>query len=233
MQKEKKRIATQEQEDHSQKAYKGIRRMLYYKDLVPGQKISGRDVAERLDMSLTPVIQALKFLEFQGFIEHKPNRGYYITPFRLEELEEIYELRELLEPYLVPFAIKHLDGEGKKKVRATLREHKSAEKERYPLERLFKNKEFHLALACLSHKSTQVNVLRNIFDILFLKYGGNHGPVEPMALSEDEHEKIFECVISGDDQGAKKLLTRHIVNVKHLVLERFRKILERKDIPEV
>ena len=224
---------TRDQEDHSHKAYKGIRRMLYYKDLIPGQKVSGRDVAERLDMSLTPVIQALKFLEFQGFIYHRQNRGYFLTPFSLKELEEIYELREILEPHLIPFAIKHLDDKGEKELKDTLNEHKTAVNENYPLERLFKNKEFHLSLASLSNKTTQLNVLRNIFDILFLKYGGNHGSVEPMDLVEDEHEKIFECVVAGDSKFAKKILHKHIVNVKRQVLERFRKILERKDIPEI
>ena len=233
MQKDKKEKYSHDQEDHSHKAYKGIRRMLYYKDLMPGQKVSGREVAERLDMSLTPVIQALKFLEFQGFIYHRQNRGYYLTPFSLEELEEIYELRGLLEPSLVPFAIINLDKEGKKRLEATLNEHKSAGKETYPLERLFKNKEFHLALASASKKTTQLNVLRNIFDILFLKYGGNHGSVEPMNLTEDEHQGIFEYVAAGDGQGAQKILRKHIINVKGQVLERFRQILDRKEIPEV
>jgi DNA-binding GntR family transcriptional regulator len=40
--------------DHSQQAYKGIRRMLYHKELVPGQKIAYRELAEQLHMSPTP-----------------------------------------------------------------------------------------------------------------------------------------------------------------------------------
>ncbi|MFC1820059.1 GntR family transcriptional regulator [Thermodesulfobacteriota bacterium] len=232
MQNEKNGKHSQGQEDHSQKAYKGIRRMLYYKDLVPGQKVSGRDVAERLDMSLTPVIQALKFMEFQGFIRHEPNRGYFMTPFTLEELEEIYELRELLEPSFIPYIVRHLKKEGKKRLKETLKKHRSAVKEAYPNERLFKNMEFHLTLASLSNKSVQIRVLRNIFDILLLKYGGNHGSVEPIDLVDEEHQKIFECVVSGNSIEAQKILTRHIVNVKKQVIERFRKILDRRNEPE-
>ena len=53
--------------DHSQSAYKGIRRMLYYKELVPGQKIACRELAERLKMSSTPVIQApAKIISVKG-----------------------------------------------------------------------------------------------------------------------------------------------------------------------
>jgi DNA-binding GntR family transcriptional regulator len=69
--------------DHSHQAYKGIRRMLYHKELVPGQKIAYRELAEQLHMNPTPIIQALKWLEIQGFVRHEPHRGYHIEPFSL------------------------------------------------------------------------------------------------------------------------------------------------------
>ena len=50
-------------------------------------------------MSPTPIIQALKWLELQGFVRHEANRGYVMAPFSMKEIEEIYELRELLETF--------------------------------------------------------------------------------------------------------------------------------------
>ncbi len=82
---------TKQQEDSSQIAYQGIRHMLYTKELVPGQKIAYRDLAEKLQLSPTPIIQALKWLELQGFVTHEANRGYYMAPFSLEEIEELYD----------------------------------------------------------------------------------------------------------------------------------------------
>jgi DNA-binding GntR family transcriptional regulator len=78
----------QPQEDSSQIAYHGIRRMLYSKELTPGQKIAYRDLAEKLQLSPTPIIQALKWLELQGFVYHEPKRGYSMAPFSLKEIEE-------------------------------------------------------------------------------------------------------------------------------------------------
>ena len=62
---------------HAQKAYAGIRRMLFHNEIVPGQKIGYRDLAERIGMSQTPVIQALKWLEFQGLVRHEPQPGLF------------------------------------------------------------------------------------------------------------------------------------------------------------
>ncbi len=212
--------------DHSHQAYKGIRRMLYHKELVPGQKIAYRELAEQLQMSPTPIIQALKWLEIQGFVRHEPHRGYHIEPFSLQEVEEIYELRELLELSLLPAAFEHLDEEGIQHLKAALDAHLSAVREFYLKERLFKNMEFHLALAALSKKGTQLRILRNIFDLLFLKYGGNYLPIASLTSVDQEHQEIFDCVVSRNLQGAQAILSQHISNVKKQVLESLRQMLE-------
>jgi DNA-binding GntR family transcriptional regulator len=212
--------------DHTQKAYKGIRRMLYHKELVPGQKIAYRELAEQLNMSPTPIIQALHWLEFQGFVRHEPNRGYHMEPFSLREVEEIYELRELLEISLLPIEIEQLNEEGRKHLKAAHEAHLSAVREFYLKERLFKNMEFHLALASLSNKRTQMRILRNIFDLLLLKYGGNYLPITSLQSADQEHQEIFQCVVSRNVKGAQTILARHISNVKMQVLESLRRMLE-------
>ena len=212
--------------DHTQKAYKGIRRMLYHKELVPGQKIAYRELAEQLNMSPTPIIQALKWLEFQGFVRHEPNRGYHMEPFSLREVEEIYELRELLEISLLPIAIEQLKEQDIKHLKAAVEAHLSAVREFYLKERLFKNMEFHLALASLSNKRTQMRILRNIFDLLLLKYGGNYLPIASLQSVDQEHQEIFECVVSRNVKKAQALLSRHISNVKMQVLEGLQRMLE-------
>jgi DNA-binding GntR family transcriptional regulator len=212
--------------DHSQQAYKGIRRMLYHKELVPGQKIAYRELAEQLRMSPTPIIQALKWLEIQGFVRHEPHRGYHIEPFSLQEVEEIYELRELLELSLLPVAFEHLDEEGIQRLESALKAHLSAVREFYLKERLFKNMEFHLALAALSRKETHLRILRNIFDLLFLKYGGNYLPIASLTSVDQEHQEIFDCVVSRNLRGAQAVLSQHISNVKRQVLQSLKQMLE-------
>jgi len=115
-------------EDSTQIAYQGIRHMLYNKELVPGQRILYRDLAERLALSATPVIQAMKWLELQGFVQHEPHRGYSMAPFSLKELEELYEIRELIEPSLVPVAIEKIDKNGLAELKAALEAHLAAER---------------------------------------------------------------------------------------------------------
>ena len=216
-------------EDSSQIAYQGIRHMLYNKELVPGQRIAYRDLAEKLDLSPTPIIQALKWLELQGFVQHEPNRGYIMAPFSLREIEELYEIRELIEPSLVSMAIEKIDNKGLNKLKVALEAHLSAEREFYLKERLFKNKEFHMTLALLSGKATQIRILQNVFDMLFLKYGGNYFPIASLSASDQAHQEIYDAVALRSRERAQSVLKNHLTNVKIQVMTSIKKMLAEQE----
>lgn len=210
---------------HTQKAYEGIRRMLFHNELVPGQKISYRDLSERLGMSQTPVIQALKWLEFQNLVRHEPNRGYYTAPMNLKEVEEIYDLRELIELDLLSKSIPIIDDKGLKVLRSALEAHLKASKDIYLYERLLRDMEFHLALASLAGCGVHHQTLKNLFDLLYLKYGGNFLFSSSMDAADIDHEALFTGIQNKDLEGARQLLARHIRRVKSHVLRGVEKII--------
>lgn len=214
---------------HTHEAYIAIRRMLFHKEVVSGQKIAYRELAERLKMSPTPVVHALKWLEFQGLVQHRPNRGYYIAPFSLEEVREIYDLRQTIEVSLLPETMRRIDERGIKRLKAALKAHLSAARETYLNERLLKDMEFHLTLASLSQRHIHQQTLRNLFDLLYLKYRGSDFSARPMDVVDYEHKKIFEAVASRDLQKAQKVLSQHLSDVKNKVLIRLEKMIKEKE----
>jgi len=226
MEKDKKK---KQREESSQTAYNGIRHMLYNKELIPGQRIAYRDLAEKLQLSSTPIIQALKWLELQGFVRHEPNRGYSMAPFSLKEVEELYEIRELVEPSLVPAAIEKIDKKGLSDLKEALEAHLSAERESYLKERLFRNREFHMTLASLSGKATQIRILQNVFDMIFLKYGGNYFPISSLSATDQAHQEIYDAVALRSLERAQSVLKNHLTNVKIQVMTSIKKILAEQE----
>ncbi len=210
----------------------GIRHMLYNKELVPGQRIAYRDLAEKLELSSTPIIQALKWLELEGFVQHEPNRGYSMAPFSLKEVEELYEIRELIEPSLVPAAIEKIDKKGLSELKAALEAHLSAEREFYLKERLFRNREFHMTLASLSGKATQIRILQNVFDMIFLKYGGNYFPISSLSATDQAHQEVYDAVALRSLERAQSVLKNHLTNVKIQVMTSIKKVLAEKERTE-
>jgi DNA-binding GntR family transcriptional regulator len=214
---------------HTHKAYQGIRQMLFHNEIVPGQKIAYRDLAERLGMSQTPVIQALKWLEFQGLVRHERHRGYYTEPVSVQEVEEIYEFREQIELALLPRTLARLDAAAIDRLSSALEAHLKASREIYLHDRLVRDMEFHLTLAALSGNRVQHQTLRLLFDLLYLKYGGNILFSTSMEKADSAHKELFGHIRDSNLEGAKDVLSRHINSVKTHVLSGLARMMKEKD----
>ncbi|GAB6146525.1 GntR family transcriptional regulator [Desulfocicer niacini] len=220
-------------EDFTQEAYMGIRRMFFNNEIIPGQKISYRDLAERLGMSPTPIIQALKRLEFQGLVRHEPNCGYYTEKTSIEEITEIYDFRKIIEVSLLESTINKINTTKLKKLQKALDNHLSAVRDIYLKDRLLRDREFHMTLAELSECNLQINTLRHLFDLLYLKYRGNILFVTPMDTVDDQHIKIYEHITSKDTEGAQRILGQHILNVKKHALISIKRVVNGNSTPMI
>lgn len=218
--KKKKKTA----DDFTREAYIGIRRMFFVNEIGPDQKISYGDLAKKLGMSTTPVIQALKRLEDQGLVRHEPNRGYYTESISLKEIIEIYEFRELIETSLLPKTIAGMNKKKLKILKKALDNHLDAVRDIYLKERLLRDMEFHLVLAGLSQCTIQINTLKSLFDLLYLKYRGNILFVTPMDTVDSEHIKIYDHIADSNLDGATRILKQHISNVKMHAITSIEKI---------
>ena len=80
-----------------QDAYAAIRSAIIEGRLPPGHKVTVRPLAEELGLSPTPIKGALAALEREGFLVAVPHRGYFIPDVSTNDMNEIYELREVLD----------------------------------------------------------------------------------------------------------------------------------------
>jgi DNA-binding GntR family transcriptional regulator len=220
----------QSTDDFTNEAYMGIRRMFFINEITPGQKISYGDLARRLGMSTTPVIQALKRLEDQGLVRHEPNRGYYTENISLKEIKEIYDFRELIETSLLPKTVSRMNKKNLKILKKALDNHLDAVRDIYLKERLVRDMEFHLILAGLSGCTIQINTLRSLFDLLYLKYRGNILFVTPMETVDSEHIRLYDYLINSDLDGATRILKQHISNVKEHAIASIERINKEKTL---
>ena len=213
--------------DLTKKAHMLIRQMMFHNEIVPGQKLAYRDLAKRLNMSLTPVSNALKYLEFQGLVRKELNRGYFTEPIRTKEVQEIYDFREVIEVSLLADTIANLDNKGKKILREAFEASVDAPNDTYVSQRVSKDVRFHMTLAELSRNRTQTRALGHLFDLLYLKYGGDvlfNTYMKPddfaahIASTASCHQQIYDAVIGKDLDSAKEALSRHIKTVKEDVL---------------
>jgi len=83
------------------KAYDAIRLLLVNEEVDAGEMLCIDGLARQLNVSITPIREALSRLESEGLIDLPPNKQPVVRGLTIEELKMLYEVRELLEPYFM------------------------------------------------------------------------------------------------------------------------------------
>ena len=73
-----------------------------------GDKLTEQQICDDYGVSRTPVREAFKQLELEGFIETVPNRGAFVVGFSAQDIEDMYELRKAYEVLAVKWAIERI-----------------------------------------------------------------------------------------------------------------------------
>jgi DNA-binding GntR family transcriptional regulator len=102
-----KRISAAKQIPLAEQAYLRLHEAIRNEVFKPGQRMMEKDLAKWLDMSRTPVRDALRRLETEGVVVHEPHLGLVITQFDQSGVMELYSIREILEGTAAGFAARH------------------------------------------------------------------------------------------------------------------------------
>lgn len=78
-------------------AYAQIKQLIFDFALMPGDRFSETELAERVQVSRTPLRQALQRLQREGFLRVFPKAGWQVAPLDFDQFDELYDLRVLLE----------------------------------------------------------------------------------------------------------------------------------------
>jgi DNA-binding GntR family transcriptional regulator len=81
----------------AERAYVRLRQEILTCDLAPGQMVSERELARRYDMSKTPIREALSQVCHDGLMHRLPGRGYMVAPITVKDIQDIFDLRLILE----------------------------------------------------------------------------------------------------------------------------------------
>ncbi len=92
----------------SHRAYEHLRRKLICGELAPGARLSNRLLAQEIGISFTPVREAINRLASEGLVEYVRGSGAFVKRPDAEDIAQIYDLREALEPFAAAQAARHI-----------------------------------------------------------------------------------------------------------------------------
>lgn len=88
-----------------------LRKLIASGEMRPGAQIVQDALAEELGVSRVPLREALKMLEAEGLVSYRPHHGYFVTEVSLDDLLEVYRIRELLETEAVTIGLPQMTDE--------------------------------------------------------------------------------------------------------------------------
>ncbi|WP_338661232.1 GntR family transcriptional regulator [Pararoseomonas sp. SCSIO 73927] len=173
-----------------------------------GTRLKQAEVARTLQISITPVREALKLLEAEGYISGSSYKGAVVAPLDVAASVETLNLRILLEGQLIRHAVERATTEDLRLIRGLADEFADAVRRKDSAEARASNYRFHkqmYATANLPQTLHFVQILwaRYPFDVI--------NRVEGRAVTAvEEHEELLRAMIEGDLAGAMLALRRHI-----------------------
>lgn len=84
----------------------------------PGERLTVARLRQELEMSPTPIREALRLLQAEGLLEHQAHHGVVVRRYQAEQAEEIYQLRVLLEPLATELAVQRAGDDWITEIRA-------------------------------------------------------------------------------------------------------------------
>lgn len=175
----------------------------------PGVRIRQEDIAEQFGASRSPVREALRMLDADGLINLVANTGAWIAQLSLAECEEMYQIRERIEPLLVRFSIPHLMEANKRK----LSELASKMEKNKDIEVFLKlDREFHL----LSYSGAETALLGEMVQRLWNTTQHYRRAYTKLLASDGfkpahyEHHLLLLAIAIGDTDDAERILFGHI-----------------------
>src|SRR5215470_12735484 len=133
---EKTKHRARRTENLSGQVYNQIKTLILGNEILPGQKLHHQELSERLGVSRTPVREALTRLVQEGYVSFLPNRGFTCKEIRMQEAEELYELREALEAFAVEKAVANLTDAAVNGLREKMNAYGRDVKNRFTRDRL-------------------------------------------------------------------------------------------------
>ena len=174
----------------------------------PGDRLREEDVGDRLGLSRTPVREALRRLESDGIVEHKPRMGAVIRQLDHSEMVELYEMRAVLERTAAELAAKH----GNEAEFDTLDDlNKSIEAESNdPAKAAAINQDFHRGIYLAARNRFLLDAARSLNNSMLLLGPTTYLEPKRIDIVVGQHKDIVQALRDRNGEAAGKAAAAHL-----------------------
>jgi DNA-binding GntR family transcriptional regulator len=194
-------------------AYQELRRRILNGELEAGAALNQEELAAELGVSTTPLREALRSLESEGWVKSRTHRDVVVAPLDPQEVIDLFEVRRHLDGLAARLAAQNQDEESREQIkRATVEVSKKSK------DPVAANRRFHRAIYLASGNQVLIDVLDSLWNRSdryrrFTRFMADRADVVA------EHRALADTVLNGDGDQAEKMMLAHVQEAEHVISE--------------
>lgn len=212
---ESRRSPRRSRQSSREVAYNAIKQAILFGQIAPHERLVEERLAEALDISRTPVREALAILEHEGLLEAEPYKGLAVRPVMIDEFLNMYEALGVIEAALARAAAANATGADIRRMDAALLQAAAAIPISVP-EHLAACREFQAILGSTAESPFLTQTLLGIEERsdMYLINAGLALSAENMMAAVDDRRSILDRVQAGDSDGAAEQALAHAERIR-------------------
>lgn len=199
-------------------AYETLKHAIITGQIPAGSRIVETLYAEQLHISRTPLREALRKLERDGLVEYVLHRGVVVRAFTLEDIDEIFTIRNSMMMLILPSVIERVTDEDIDKLNAILKEMDVAQEAEDAEKLAVYNRQFHGYIEHLSDKRRILRVIDSQEEYIIRFSAVTIASIVRRSKAHQEHHEMVELLKNRDLEGIKKLMQHHLEESKETCL---------------
>lgn len=201
-------------ENHSlgQKVFQRIREDILAGKYKKDEELKEKTIGEELGVSRTPVREALRQLELEGLVTIIPNKGAYVVGFTVQDIQDIYEIRSVLEGLCARRAARRAAPEQVEELEEILYLTEFHVKKGHMEQMVELDSKFHEILYEACNSKIMEHALRDYHHYLERVRRISLSSPKRALESYEEHKQILEAIKERDEKKAEDAANLHMIN---------------------
>ena len=202
--------------------FESLREAILVGRLIPGERLMEVQLADEMGVSRTPVREAIRKLELEGFVVMIPRKGAYVAGLTLKDITDLFEVRAALEGMAAGLAAERITEEELEQLERAILEESQTHDDNISAY-VDQDTVFHEIIYQASRNRQLVQIITHLreqiqrFRMTSLSQPGR------AKMYVDEHKKIVEAISGRDIKAANALAREHIENAENSLLNAIRR----------
>ncbi|MBQ9698379.1 MAG: GntR family transcriptional regulator [Acidaminococcaceae bacterium] len=195
-----------------------IREAIINGTFAPGERLMEIQMADEMGVSRTPVREAIRKLEMEGFVVMIPRRGTYVSNMSIKDINDVYEIRISLDTLAAGLAAERISDEELEELQRLLVKVGNAIEENDMAKVVEADIEFHDVLYKASRNERLRNIINNLREQITVIRGVSMRYPGRLKDTQEEHRRLVESIAARNVEKSQEIARIHLENAERTLM---------------